>query len=92
LVKVFNGRQKARKERVIEALQRVEVDLKKAETVITQLLAPHLGGKNMIRLTSIFQTVANVKFLETVFYNESVEQELEKLIDAMDYYTQFHYT
>jgi len=92
LVKVFNGRQKARKERVIEALQRVEIDLKKAETVITQLLAPHLGGKNMIRLTSIFQTVANVKFLETVFYNESVEQELEKLIDAMDYYTQFHYT
>lgn len=46
----------------------------------------------MMKLASIFQTVANVKFLETVFYNESVSDELEKLIDAMDYYTQFHYT
>jgi len=92
LVKVFNGRQRAKKERVIEALQKVETDLKKAEKVITELLAPHMSAKNMMRLASIFSTVANVKFLETVFYNESVEDELEKLIDAMDYYTQFHYT
>jgi len=92
LVKVFNGRQRAKKERVIEALQRVESDLKKAEKVITDLLAPHLDPKYMMKLSSIFATVANVKFLETVFYNESVEDELEKLIDAMDYYTQFHYT
>jgi len=91
LVKVFNGRQRAKKERVIEALQKVEGYLKIAEKVITELLGPHLGGKNMMRLASIFAQVANVKFLETVFYNESVSDELEKLIDAMDYYTQFHY-
>jgi len=92
LVKVFNGRTRARKDRVIEALQKVEVFLKQAEKVITELLAPHLGGKNMMRLQSIFAQIANVKFLETVFYNEAVADELEKLIDAMDYYTQFHYT
>jgi len=92
LVKVFNGRQRAKKERVIEALVKVEGHLKQAEKVITELLGPHLGGKNMMKLASIFQTVANIKFLETVFYNESVADELEKLIDAMDYYTQFHYT
>jgi hypothetical protein len=92
LVKVFNGRQRAKKERVIEALVKVEGYLKQAEKVITELLGPHLGGKNMMKLASIFQTVANVKFLETVFYNDSVSDELEKLIDAMDYYTQFHYT
>jgi len=92
LVKVFNGRQRAKKERVVEALQKVEGFLKTAEKVITDLLGPHIGGKNMMRLASIFATVANVKFLETVFYNESVSDELEKLIDAMDYYTQFHYT
>jgi len=92
LVKVFNGRQRAKKERVIEALQKVEGYLKQAEKVITELLAPHMAGKNMMKLQMIFQTVANVKFLETVFYNESVSDELEKLIDAMDYYTQFHYT
>jgi len=92
LVKVFNGRGRAKKERVVEALQRVEADLKKAEKVITDLLQPYLSGKNMFRLASIFSTVANLKFLETVFYNDSVESELEKLVDAMDYYTQFHYT
>lgn len=92
LVKVFNGRGRAKKERVVEALQRVEADLKKAEKVITDLLQPHISPKNMFRLTSIFSTVANLKFLETVFYNDSVENELEKLVDAMDYYTQFHYT
>jgi len=81
-----------KKERVIEALQKVEGLLKQAEKVITDLLGPHIGGKNMMRLSSIFSTVANVKFLETVFYNDSVSDELEKLIDAMDYYTQFHYT
>jgi len=92
LVKVFNGRGRAKKERVVEALQRVEADLKKAEKVITDLLQPYLSAKNMARLASIFSTVANLKFLETVFYNDSVESELEKLVDAMDYYTQFHYT
>jgi len=92
LVKVFNGRGRAKKERVVEALQRVEADLKKAEKVITDLLQPYLSGKNMFSLASIFSTVANLKFLETVFYNDSVESELEKLVDAMDYYTQFHYT
>jgi len=92
LVKVFHGRQRAKKDRVIEALVKVEGHLKQAEKVITDLLGPHLGGKNMMKLASIFQTVANIKFLETVFYNDSVADELEKLIDAMDYYTQFHYT
>jgi len=92
LVKVFNGRGRAKKERVVEALVRVEADLKKAEKVITDLLQPYISAKNMFRLSSIFSTVANLKFLETVFYNDSVESELEKLVDAMDYYTQFHYT
>jgi len=92
LVKIFNGRQRSKKERVLEALQKVEGLLKTTEKVITELLAPHIGGTNMMRLASIFATVANAKFLETVFYNESVSDELEKLIDAMDYYTQFHYT
>jgi len=92
LVKVFNGRTRAKKERVIEALQKVEGFLKQAEKVITDLLGPHLSGKNMMKLGSIFGTVANLKFLESVFYNDDVSAELEKLIDAMDYYTQFHYT
>lgn len=91
LVKVFNGRRRAKRERVVEALQKVEVELQAAQRIIIDLLAPHIQTKNMMRLTSIFSTVGNLKFLETIFYDDSIEDELEKLIDAMDYYTQFHY-
>jgi hypothetical protein len=91
LVKVFNGRRRAKRERVIEALEKVEKELKEAERIIVELLSPHIQTKNMMRLTSVFSTVGNLKFLETIFYDDSIEDELEKLIDAMDYYTQFHY-
>jgi len=91
LVKVFNGRKRAKRERVIEALEKVEKELQEAQKIIVELLAPHIQGKNMMRLTSVFGTVGNLKFLETIFYDDSIEDELEKLIDAMDYYTQFHY-
>lgn len=91
LVKVFNGRRRAKRERVIEALEKVEKELVEAQRIIIDLLAPHIQTKNMMRLTNIFSTVGNLKFLETIFYDDSIEDELEKLIDAMDYYTQFHY-
>jgi len=91
LVKVFNGRKRAKRERVIEALEKVEKELQDAQKIIVELLSPHIKPKNMMRLTSVFGTVGNLKFLETIFYDDSIEDELEKLIDAMDYYTQFHY-
>jgi len=91
LVKVFNGRKRAKRERVIEALEKVEKELQDAQNIIVELLSKHIKTKNMMRLTSIFGTVANLKFLETIFYDDTIEDELEKLIDAMDYYTQFHY-
>jgi len=92
LVKVFNGRRRAKRERVIEALEKVEKELLEAQRIIIELLSPHLKAKNMMCLTSIFSTIGNLKFLETIFYDDSIEEELEKLIDAMDYYTQFHYS
>jgi len=91
LVKVFNGRRRAKRERVIEALEKVAKELLEAQRIIIELLSPHLKTKNMMCLTSIFGTIGNLKFLETIFYEDSIEEELEKLIDAMDYYTQFHY-
>jgi len=91
LVKVFNGRRRAKRERVIEALEKVERELQEAQKIIVELLAPHITTKSMMKLTSVFSAVGNVKFFETVFYDDSVEDELEKLIDSMDYYTQFHY-
>ena len=91
MVKVFNGRKRVKPEKIEEALKKVESLLKKAEEVITNLLAPHLTPKNMLRISQAFGCIADVKFLMTVFNNDELEEDLDKLIDAMEYYTQFHY-
>eukprot|EP01125_Pyxidicula_operculata_P005816 TRINITY_DN2030_c0_g1_i1.p2 TRINITY_DN2030_c0_g1~~TRINITY_DN2030_c0_g1_i1.p2 ORF type:complete len:346 (-),score=105.66 TRINITY_DN2030_c0_g1_i1:2005-2997(-) len=91
MVKVFNGRGRVKDEKISEALKKVEQHLKKAEEVITNLLAPHLTAKNMIRISAAFGCLANEKFLNTVFREPELEMDLDKLVDAMDYYTQFHY-
>jgi len=91
MVKVFNGRGRVKDDKISSALTKVEELLKKAEEVITNLLAPHLTSKNMLRISSTFGCIANEAFLNAVFRNESLEGDLDKLIDAMEYYTQFHY-
>jgi len=91
MIKVFNGRGRAMDEQITSALLTVEEHLKKSEEVITNLLAPHLSAKNMLKISETFSLFSNEKFLNEVFRNQSIEPELEKLIDAMEYYTQFHY-
>jgi len=91
MVKVFNGRKRVKPKKIQEALGKVEALLKKAEEVITNLLAPNLTSKNMLKISQAFGCIADVKFLVTVFKNEELEPDLDKLIDAMEYYTQFHY-
>jgi len=91
MVKVFNGRKRVKPEKIEEALRKVEIGLKKAEEVITNLLAPHLTPKNMLKISQAFGCIADVDFLVRVFKNDALEEDLDKLIDAMEYYTQFHY-
>jgi len=91
MVKVFNGRSRVKDEKIREALAKVEDFLKKAEEILTNLLAPHLTAKNMLRISSVFGSIANSEFLYPAFKNPSSEEDLDKLIDAMEYYTQFHY-
>jgi len=91
MVKVFNGRSRAKEEKIREALAKVEELLKKAEEVLTNILAPHLSAKNMLKISAIFGTIANNEFLYPAFKNPVSEDDLDKLIDAMEYYTQFHY-
>jgi hypothetical protein len=58
---------------------------------LTGLLSPHLTNKNMFRLTQTFGYLGNAEFLNKVFNDPALEGEVEKLVDAMEYYTQFHY-
>eukprot|EP01121_Diplochlamys_sp_Union-15-3_P001550 TRINITY_DN1133_c0_g1_i1.p1 TRINITY_DN1133_c0_g1~~TRINITY_DN1133_c0_g1_i1.p1 ORF type:complete len:335 (-),score=73.77 TRINITY_DN1133_c0_g1_i1:34-1038(-) len=67
LIKCFNGRGRVEPKILSDAFKRVEGMLKKAETVITNLLAPHLTPKNMFRISSTFGYLANAEFLEKVF-------------------------
>jgi len=91
MVRVFNGRSRVKEDKILEALKKVEELLKKAEEVITNLLAPHLTSKNMLRISSAFGCIASADFLFKVFKKPELEDDLDKLIDAMEYYTQFHY-
>jgi len=91
LSRCFNGRFRVQSDVLEEAFVRVESQLKEAEEILTNLLAPFLKPKNLFRISSAFGTLANAKFLHRVFRDEALTEELEKLVDAMEYYTQFHY-
>eukprot|EP01126_Amoeba_proteus_P004835 TRINITY_DN11600_c0_g1_i2.p1 TRINITY_DN11600_c0_g1~~TRINITY_DN11600_c0_g1_i2.p1 ORF type:complete len:274 (+),score=46.89 TRINITY_DN11600_c0_g1_i2:147-968(+) len=93
LGRVFNGRfaGKASKKAICEALEKVASNLKQAQSIITDLMLPWIQTKNVYRLNSIFDTVGSYEFLERVFFDDKNEDDLQKLIDAMDTYTQFHY-
>jgi len=91
MIKVFNGRGRAQNDKITAALLKVEEHLKKSEEIITNLLAPYLSSKNMLKISETFSLLSNDAFLNEVFRNQGIENEMEKLIDAMEYYTQFHY-
>jgi hypothetical protein len=91
LIKCFNAKSRVQEHVLKDALKRVETIVKRAEQVITGLLAPHLTNKNMYRLQNTFGYLSNAEFLQKVFLDDTLDSEVEKLIDAMEYYTQFHY-
>jgi len=92
LCRCFNGRHRVQSNVLYEALQRIEASLREAEEILTNLLAPYLQTKNLFLINSSFGVLADAKFLSRVFSDEKYDEELEKLVDAMEYYTQFHYT
>jgi len=91
LSKCYNQRGRANPESFMNALLKVESLLKQSEEIFTNILMPHLTTKNIYRISSAFGTIADAKFLQRVFYDEQLDDDLGKLIEAMDYYTQFHF-
>jgi len=63
---------------------------KEAEDLLTNLLAPHITPKNLFKISQSFGCIADSLFLERVFQDESMEEDMEKLVTAMEYYSQFH--
>jgi len=91
LSRCYTDRYKISHENFVEELKAVERLLKEAEETLTNLLAPFLTPKNLFRISSVFGTISDYQFLETVFADQVLEEELDKLINAMEYYIQFHY-
>eukprot|EP01122_Echinamoeba_exundans_P001677 TRINITY_DN1168_c0_g1_i1.p1 TRINITY_DN1168_c0_g1~~TRINITY_DN1168_c0_g1_i1.p1 ORF type:complete len:353 (-),score=115.85 TRINITY_DN1168_c0_g1_i1:61-1119(-) len=91
LPKIYNQRWRMKPEQMKNQLAKCEASFKEAEGIITTLLNPHLSPKNMFRLASTFSFLGSSSFLGKAFEDASVEADVEKLVDAMDYYTQFNY-
>jgi len=91
LCRCFNGRNRVQSEVLYEALLKIEGHLREAEEVLTDILAPHLTAKNLFRISFSFGLIADAKFLNKIFTDATYDEELEKLVDAMEYYTQFHF-
>jgi len=91
LSRCYAQRTRVSKDTLFDGLLRVEAYFKESEEILTNLLTPHLTPKNLFKISSSFGCIADAKFLLKVFEDITLEEELEKLIDAMDYYTQFHY-
>lgn len=91
LPKIYNQRWRMKPEQIKAQLGKCETSFKEAEAIITTLLGPHLSPKNMFRLASTFSFLGSAAFLGKAFEDASVEADVEKLVDAMDYYTQFNY-
>lgn len=91
LGRCYTARHRVQQEVFEDALRRVEGYLKDAEEIITNILAPHLRPKNMFRISAAFGVLADAQFLYRAYTDPELEPDLEKLIDAMEYYTQFHY-
>jgi len=91
LVRIYNGRDRVKAEKISEALKKVEALFKRAEEILIQLLSPHLSTKNMIRVSFVFSSLMDIKFLETVLRDASLEADLVKLVSSMEVYTQVQY-
>jgi len=91
LSKCYSQRSRVSRETLHDGLLRVEGFFKESEEILTNLMAPYLTPKNLFKISQSFGCVADSLFLEKVLKDETLEEDLDKLIDAIDYYTQFHY-
>jgi len=91
LSKCYNQKGRAKPEAFDNALKKIEGLLKQSEEIFTNILTPYLTSKNVYRISSAFGTIADAKFLKRVFFNNDLDDDLGKLVEAMDYYTQFHF-
>jgi len=87
LVRIYNGRERVKPEKITAALKKVEAYFKQTEQLLEQVLSHHLTAKNMLRVNVIFSTIGDVKFLEAILNDPTLRADLDKLVACMESYT-----
>jgi len=87
LVRIYNGKERLKPEKINAALKKVESIFKQTEELLIHLLSPYLTAKNMLRIKAIFSTIGEVKFLENVLMDTNLRLDLDKLVTSMETYT-----
>jgi len=87
LVRIYNGRERVKPEKITAALKKVEAYFKQTEQLLEQVLSHHLTAKNMLRVNAIFSNIGDVKFLEAILIDPTLRADLDKLVACMESYT-----
>eukprot|EP01130_Rhizamoeba_saxonica_P005782 TRINITY_DN228_c0_g1_i1.p1 TRINITY_DN228_c0_g1~~TRINITY_DN228_c0_g1_i1.p1 ORF type:complete len:327 (-),score=62.74 TRINITY_DN228_c0_g1_i1:132-1064(-) len=91
LLTCFNGKDNVQPEDLLEALHKVELMMRTAQDQLTTLLESQLKAKNVMLIASTFALLADAEFLHRTIMDDSLTLEMERLVEAMEFYTYFHY-
>jgi hypothetical protein len=75
---------------VAETFARIEQLSRQAEEELVRKIQPYLSPKNLNNIHFVFETIANGPFLQRVFSDLDIADELDELDDVITAYTQFH--
>jgi len=65
--------------------------VRKAKDEMCFKLQPYLTPKNIENLRFLADTLSNAKFLESVYTDPDLPEELDEIDDVITSYTQFHF-
>eukprot|EP01103_Thecamoeba_quadrilineata_P020339 TRINITY_DN8673_c0_g1_i1.p1 TRINITY_DN8673_c0_g1~~TRINITY_DN8673_c0_g1_i1.p1 ORF type:complete len:235 (+),score=47.16 TRINITY_DN8673_c0_g1_i1:23-727(+) len=77
--------------RLVPKFKRVADLIRQVEKITVDIFSPHLRPKNLERLKSLFNFIADVDFYIQVWSHPDVYLELFLLVNSMNKYTQFHF-
>jgi len=75
---------------VTETFARIQQLSNQAEEELVRKIQPYISPKNLANIHFLFETIATGPFLQKVFSDTELADELDELDDVITAYTQFH--
>jgi len=76
---------------LLNNFNKVNTQALEAAGILTKLLEPHMKPTNLVKIKETIEFLTNPEFLLKVFKEDSLDDDLQELISAMEHYTQFHF-